>query len=244
MKGLIPAAGKGTRLEPLTLAIPKELLMVGDKAIIEHVIDAFKIAGISDITIVVGWKKHAILDYLGSGERLDVNLTYVVQDKQNGWAKAIEVGRQVIRDETFALVLGDDFFYPKSFLKDLIDFHNQEKPAVSVGVTKVDDPTRHGMIKPKGNGIIDIIEKPSPEKSPSDLGCIGVYVFTSKIFDAIKKTKLGVNNEYQLADSLKIMINEGYVLKYKKIEGEHIDVGTPKDLIKSNLRYLELEKEG
>ena len=65
MKGLIPAAGKGTRLDPITRAIPKELLMVGDKAIIEYVIDAMKQVGINEITIVVGWKKHALLDYLG-----------------------------------------------------------------------------------------------------------------------------------------------------------------------------------
>ncbi|MBN1762928.1 MAG: NTP transferase domain-containing protein [Methanomicrobia archaeon] len=241
MKGLIPAAGKGTRLEPITLAIPKELLMVGDKAIIEHVIDAFKIAGITDITVVVGWKKHAILDYLGSGERLGVHLTYVVQDTQNGWAKAIQAGERVIGDEPFALVLGDDFFYPKSFLKDLIEFHQSENPDVSVGVTEVEDPTRHGMIKPRGNEIIDIIEKPSREAAPSNLGCIGVYVFTPAIFAAIRETKIGLNNEYQLADSMKILIAEGRRLLYKRINGEHIDVGTPKDLVRSNLRYIELQ---
>jgi dTDP-glucose pyrophosphorylase len=243
MKGLIPAAGKGTRLEPITLAIPKELLMVGDKAIIEHVIDAFKMADITEITIVVGWKKHAILDYLGSGERLGVHLTYVVQDEQNGWAKAIQAGERVIGDDSFAVVLGDDFFYPKSFLKDLIEFHNREKPDVSVGVTEVEDPTRHGMIEPRGDEIIDVVEKPSPERCPSNLGCIGVYVFTSAIFDAIKKTKIGLNNEYQLADSMKIMIEEGHRLLYRKIKGEHIDVGTPEDLLKSNMRYIELQKE-
>ena len=122
MKGLIPAAGKGTRLEPITLAIPKELLMVGDKAVIEHVIDAFKMADITEITIVVGWKKHAILDYLGSGERLGVHLTYVVQDEQNGWAKAIQAGERVIGDDSFAVVLGDDFFYPKSFRVSVLFF--------------------------------------------------------------------------------------------------------------------------
>lgn len=243
MKGLIPAAGKGTRLEPITLAIPKELLIIGNKAVIEHVIDAFKLAGIVDITIVVGWKKHAILDYLGSGKRLGVHLTYVVQDYQNGLAKAIQAGEYIIKDESFAVVLGDDFFYPKSFLKDLIEFHNQKKPDLTAGVAEVEDPTRHGMIKPKGDEIIDVVEKPSPETSPSNLGCIGVYIFTSAIFDAIKKSKPGLNGEFQLADSMKIMINNGYQLKYKKIHGEHIDVGTPMDLFKSNMRYLELQQE-
>ena len=77
MKGLIPAAGLGTRLHPVTLAIPKELMMVGDKAIIEYVIEAMQEVGITEITVVVGWRKHAILDYLGSGERLGVNLSLI-----------------------------------------------------------------------------------------------------------------------------------------------------------------------
>lgn len=96
MKGLIPAAGMGTRLGPIALAIPKELLMVGDKACIEHVVEAFKLADITDIIIVVGWRKHAILDYFGSGKRLDVNITYIVQDERNGLAKAVECGKNAV----------------------------------------------------------------------------------------------------------------------------------------------------
>ena len=125
MKGLIPAAGIGTRLEPITLAIPKELLMVGDKAIIEYVINAMKMAGITEIAIVVGWRKHAILDYLGSGKRLGVKLTYVVQDKRDGLGKAVFSGEHIIGKEPFLVVLGDNFFYPKTFLKDILTFHNE-----------------------------------------------------------------------------------------------------------------------
>jgi dTDP-glucose pyrophosphorylase len=243
MKGLIPAAGKGSRLEPLTLAIPKELLIVGEKAIIEHVIDAFKIAHIADITIVVGWKKHAILDYLGSGDRLGIRLTYVVQDKQNGWAKAIEAGHRVIGDEPFALILGDDFFYPKSFLSDLVAFHEKKQADISIGVCEVADPTRHGIIKPEGDDVVDIIEKPAPEKAPSTLGCIGVYVFSPDIFDAIQRIQPGLNNEYQVADAVKLMITEHRRVKYLRIQGEHIDVGTPQDLSKANRRYHELTQK-
>ena len=155
MKGLIPAAGEGKRLQPITLAIPKELLMVGDKAIIEHVIEAMKSTGITDITIVVGWRKHAILDYLGSGERLGVKLTYVVQDKRNGLAKAVQTGKHIIGDEPFIVVLGDNFFYPKTFLKKILDFHQKEEADATIGVAEVEDPTRHGMIKPNKNNRLE-----------------------------------------------------------------------------------------
>jgi glucose-1-phosphate thymidylyltransferase long form len=234
MKGLIPAAGKGTRLEPITLAIPKELLMIGDKAVIEHVIEAFKMAGIRDIVIVVGWRKNAILDYLGSGDRLGVCLTYVVQDKRTGLAKAVQAGERVINGDEFAVVLGDNFFYPTNFLKDLIEFHEKNGADVTMGVTEVKDTARHGMIAAKGNRIIDLVEKPLPERAPSNLGSVGIYAFKPEIFNAIKKTKPGLKNEYQLTDSIKIMVDEGYKVLYKKLEGRHIDVGTIKDLKEAN----------
>ena len=244
MKGLIPAAGKGTRLEPITLAIPKELLMVGDKAVIEHVIEAMKIVGIEEIAIVVGWKKHAILDYLGSGERLGVKLTYVVQDRRDGLAKAVAAGEHVIGNESFLVVLGDNFFYPKTFLKNIMEFHNRVDADATIGVAEVEDPTRHGMIKPGENHrIIDIVEKPSPKESPSNFGCMGIYVFKPVIFDAIRKTKPGIKNEYQLTDSIKILIDEGYKVFYQKIEGKHIDVGTIEDFKKANLFFSKVHDE-
>jgi len=230
MKGLIPAAGMGSRLEPITLAIPKELLMVGDKAIIEYVINAMKMAGITEITIVVGWRKHAILDYLGSGERLGVKFTYVVQDKRDGLGKAVFAGEHTIGKEPFLVVLGDNFFYPKTFLKDILAFHSELNADATIGVAEVEDPTRHGMIKPgKNNKIIDIIEKPSVDNAPSNLGCIGIYIFNSDIFDAIKETKPGYNNEIQLTDAIKILIEEGKEVFYKEIEGK--DLGRANDFL-------------
>jgi glucose-1-phosphate thymidylyltransferase long form len=242
MKGLIPAAGMGTRLEPITLAIPKELLMIGDKAVIEHVIEAMKLVNITEITIVVGWRKHAILDYLGSGERLGVKLTYVVQDKRDGLGRAVFSGEHTIGNETFLVVLGDNFFYPKIFLKDILEFHNKMRADATIGVVEVNDPTRHGIIKPAENNIIaDIVEKPNPKDAPSNLGCIGIYIFTPTIFEAIRKTKPGFKGEYQLTDSIKIMVDEGRKVLFKRIDGQHIDVGTIEDLKKANLQFSRIE---
>jgi UDP-N-acetylglucosamine diphosphorylase / glucose-1-phosphate thymidylyltransferase / UDP-N-acetylgalactosamine diphosphorylase / glucosamine-1-phosphate N-acetyltransferase / galactosamine-1-phosphate N-acetyltransferase len=236
MKGVIPAAGRGTRLEPVTLAIPKELLIVGDKAIIEYVIEAMKSVGITDITIVVGWRKHAILDYLGSGERLGVKLTYVVQDNRTGLAKAVQTAEHVIGDEPFLVILGDNFFYPQTFLKDILAFHKAKKADATIGVAEIEDTTRHGMIRPgPDNRILDMVEKPQPKDTPSNLGIIGVYIFSSSIFDAIKKIKPGVNNEYQLTDAIKKLIDTGSHVYYTKIDGKHIDIGTMNDLKKANI---------
>ena len=235
MKAVIPAAGKGTRLEPITLAIPKELLMVGNKAVIEHVINALKNTGITDITIIVGWRKNAILDYLGSGERLGVNLTYVVQDKREGLARAVLAGHRTINNDPFIVVLGDNFFYPPTFLDTILATHTQQHADATIGVAEIQDPTRHGIIKPGSeNTILDIIEKPSKSQAPSNLGCIGVYVFQPEIFHYIKQTKPGKNNEYQLTDSIKLMIQEKKRVVYNQIPGIHIDIGTLEDLQKAN----------
>lgn len=232
-QGLIPAAGMGTRLGPFTNAIPKELLPVGEKAVIEHVVEAMKLAGIEEIAVVVSPHKHGISDYLGSGRRFGVNLTYVVQDEPLGLANAVLSGEHVI-DGSFAVVLGDNFFHPKSFLRDLISYHASEKADATLGVAQVKDVTRHGIITPKRYRVMDIIEKPLPEKAPSNLGSIGMYIFEPELFDAIRRTQPGYKGEYQLTDSIKVMIDAGRKVIYKKISGVHIDVGTPKDLVWAN----------
>jgi len=241
MKGLIPAAGMGTRLGPITLAIPKELLMVGDKACIGHVVEAFKLAGITDIAIVVGWKKHAILDYFGSGKRLGVNITYIVQDERNGLAKAVECGKNAINHNSFAVILGDNFFYPKTFLTEIIEFHNEKNSECTVGVTPMKDVSSYGVIKPKDERIIDIVEKPKQKDAPSNLACAGIYVFKPSIFDAIKKTKPDANNEYQLTDSIKLLIEEKKPIFFKELKGKHIDIGSPERLRMAN-RFFSQKK--
>ena len=235
--GVIPAAGSGTRLGPFTNAIPKELLPVGDKAVIEHVVEAMRLSGISDIVIVCRPHKHGLSDYLGSGKRFGVNLTYVIQDECRGLADAVLSAEHVI-DESFAVVLGDNFFHPKSFLGELISSHVEKGADATLGVGEVEDVSRHGIIAPKGDSIVDIVEKPSPEEAFSKLGSIGMYVFSPEIFDAIRKTEPGYKGELQLTDSVKVMINWGKKVFYKKIEGIHIDVGTPKDLMRANDWYM------
>jgi UDP-N-acetylglucosamine diphosphorylase / glucose-1-phosphate thymidylyltransferase / UDP-N-acetylgalactosamine diphosphorylase / glucosamine-1-phosphate N-acetyltransferase / galactosamine-1-phosphate N-acetyltransferase len=236
-QGIIPAAGSGTRLGPFTNAIPKELLPVGDKAVIEHAVESMKQAGIKDIAIVVSPHKHGISDYLGSGKRFGVRLTYVVQDERLGLANAILSGEHVI-DGSFAVVLGDNFFHPKSFLKELIDYHVDLGADATLGVGEVRDVTRHGIITPDGNRIADIVEKPSMEKAASNLGSIGIYVFERGIFDAIRKTKPGFKNEFQLTDSVNVLISENKKVIFKKIDGIHIDVGTSSDLMLANDWYF------
>lgn len=150
MKGLISAAGAGKRLRPYTNAIPKELSLIGDTPVIVQVIEALTVPGMKDIMVIISRTKHAILDYYGSGKGHGVHLTYVVQEAMNGLAKAVKVGKHLI-DGTFVVVNGYDFFYPKTLLKDLSDFHFDEKANITIDVFEAEDVMRHGLIKSIGN---------------------------------------------------------------------------------------------
>ena len=108
-----------------------------------------------------------------------------------------------------------------------------------MGVAEIADVTRHGIINPDGDRILDMVEKPSVEDAKSNLGALGAYVFKPEIFNAIKNTKPGYKDELQLTDSIMTQINEGKNVFYKKIDGIHIDVGTPRDLMRANEWYLE-----
>jgi glucose-1-phosphate thymidylyltransferase long form len=238
MKGLIPAAGKGTRMEPFTNAYPKELLPVGEKAVIEHCIEDMKEAGITDICIVVGWKQHAILDYLGSGREYGVQLTYVVQDDRNGLAGAVKAGEHVIGDEHFAVVLGDNYVDDKKAMNELVKFHKHNGMDATIGAFKPEDVTSYGVIEPGENNLVNgMVEKPSEDEAPSDLCISGMYVFGPQIFDAIEKIGKGKGGEYQLTDAIDQMRQNGYKVGYDEIKGSRIDVGTPERLREANREY-------
>ena len=98
----------------------------------------------------------------------------------------------------------------------------------------------YGVIKPNGERVINIVEKPKPEDAPSNLACAGIYVFKSTIFDAIKKTKPDANNEYQLTDSIKLMVEDKKPVFYKELKGKHIDIGTPERLKMANRFFTKM----
>jgi len=215
MIGLIPAAGTGTRLMPLTKALPKEMLQVGDKPIIEHVIDQFKEAGVSKVFVVTGYRKDAIMNYLGNGEQFGMSIAYLFQEKKDGLAKAIYEANDFIK-ERCAIVLGDNLtllvFY--LFLKSW-----DEESFVVAGIG--------------ANGkIMELEEK--PENPKSDLAIVGMYVFEPEIFKTIEQIEPGKNGEYQITDAMRLQIEQGKDLYALEHEGEWFDIGTKDSYIQAN----------
>jgi dTDP-glucose pyrophosphorylase len=241
MKGVILAAGKGTRLQPLTYAIPKEMVHVCGKPLIQHAVDLLKLGGVDNFIVVVGENKSAILDYLKDGKWNGVDVSYRFQTELNGNAKAVYIAKPLInKGETFVATFGDEIIEPKeNVVKDLLGLHRKMKASCTLGLSPVDDPQRYGIVKvDKAGRILEVMEKPSkPEdlarlKSGSEyLGVNGVFVFQPEIFEYTDKIKPGIKGEYYLVDAIRMMVSEGLPCYAVIHRGIYRDVGTHEALL-------------
>jgi len=233
-KAIVLAAGKGTRLMPLTLAMPKEMIRVGVKPVIEHAIEVLKAGGVRDILIIVGQKKGAIMDYLGSGERLGVNIYYRIQDEPRGTAHAVYCGKDFVGSEDFVVMYGDNYLKPYDAMKDVVKFHKDMRADATLVLHAVkDDPRRFGIVNIDERGrVLGMIEKPSLEEAKSYrvndvyLNIAGLLILKSTIFNYIEKTKPGKGNEIWLTDSVELMRRDGYEIFGFVFSGTRYDIGT------------------
>ncbi len=236
-KGVILAAGEGTRIRKVTYgAFPKELLPIGNVPTIRFPIEALKLAGVRDILVVIAPQtKHGIIDGLQSGARFGVNLCYAVQEKRNGpggIGPAILSARRWIGEvENFVVALGDSILCdfstenPLDCLKPLLKVHKLMNPIATMLVHPTNlDPTRFGVVKFKclseNNNVYfgdveKMVEKPSSEVAEAykangyNYIVAGYYAFKPKIFSYIKKTKPGANNEVQITDAMALALEKG-----------------------------------
>lgn len=232
-KAVILAAGKGTRLRPLTLAIPKEMIRVGTKPVIEHAINVLKAGGIEKILVIVGRKKEAILDYLGSGERLGVDISYKIQEELKGTAHAVYQGKDFVGDEDFVVIYGDNYLKPYEVMKEIVKFHEERGANATLVLHPVKDPRRFGIVKiDVDKKVLGMIEKPTlVEAQPYKVGdnyfsIAGLLVLKPRIFGYIEKTKLGKENEVWLTDSIELMRRDGHKICAFVFKGVRYDIGT------------------
>jgi len=231
MIGLIPAAGAGTRLEELTQDTPKEMLLIGGKPIIEHVLDQFKDAGINKIFIIIGPGKEKILNQLGNGRKLGLEIGYLFQETPEGLGKAIYEANEFI-SEDFAVVLGDNLLLPKTLLKAVVAEHEANGADITLVGHEVEDPSRFGVIESESGTVTGLEEKPQEPKTKNAV--VGMYVFTPEIFKAIENTQPGAKGEYQITDSIQRMLDEGKNIRFVKHEGDWFDIGTKESYAEAN----------
>ena len=253
IRAVIPAAGLGTRFLPMTRSMPKEMLPVGRKPVIQYVIEQAVAAGVTELLIVTGRGKRALEDYFDRTDpalanvesaQLDllldtINLFFVRQKEPRGLGDAIRYAEPFASGEPFLVLLGDTFTRP-SCLPALLQSHERHgRSVVAVQHVPRHLVSRYGVVggRPYGRGCLQVetlVEKPLPAEAPSNLAILGAYLLTPAIFPAIEQTAPGRNNEIQLTDALRLAAEqEGLVAC---ITGSRrFDIGDPTSWLLANI---------
>ena len=197
MKCVILAAGEGKRMHPLTFTRPKVMLPIANKPILEwNLINAIE-AGIKDFVIIVGYKSEMVRNYFGNGQRWNVNIEYVNQGRAMGTAHAIGVVKKFV--DSFIVLSGDTIF-GKQDIENIIQNEN------SMGLIKIDNAEDYGIVEIDGNRIVKIYEK--MQRPFTNVINAGIYHFNKTIFDFIGKTKKSLRGEYEITDSINMMVKD------------------------------------
>lgn len=263
-KAVIPAAGFGTRFLPATKAQPKEMLPIVDKPVIQYIVEEAVASGIEQIVIITGQSKRSIEDHfdypfelahrlrsqrkeeeLREVERISelANFVYVRQQQPLGNGHAVLMAKDVIGDEPFAVLWGDDLVDAEvPCLRQFIRVYERYGASV-MGVMKVpmESISKYGVIAAKPVGeraheVLDLVEKPSQESAPSDLAAVHGFVLTPQIFDALENTPPGKGGEIWLSDAIKLLMasQKVYALEF---EGKRYDAGNKLEFLQATVDF-------
>jgi UTP--glucose-1-phosphate uridylyltransferase len=261
-KAVIPAAGWGTRFLPTTKTLPKEMLPLVDKPIIQYVVEEAVSCGVEMVIIVTSLGKRAMEDYFDRSADLEhflaqkgqtqllekirqlssmVDIRYVRQKEQLGLGHAVSVARQVVGNEPFIVMLPDDLFEQQgAVLKRMLEVFERYRGSV-IAVRRIDrsQVSRYGIIEPRKIAervyqVRSMVEKPTVEQAPSDLAIVGRYVLTPEIFEELESTPPGAVGEIQITDGIGRLLRTQPVYAYE-VEGEHYDAGTPLGWIQATI---------
>lgn len=238
MKAVILAAGEGNRMRPLTATRPKVMLPIANKPIMEHLLIEAREAGIKEFILIVGYCDQQVRDYFGKGESLGVDISYCEQRKQLGTADALKLVESRLNSNF--IVMNGDVVVKRDDIGRLINNHN----ITTLSVIKVKDPRGLGMVKLQKDRVVRIYEK--TEKPPTSMANAGLYLFTPDIHEAIARTPKSPRGEYELTDSLQLLMEAGQEVACQEIK-EWIDLSYPWNLLSANeslLAGLEPSKQG
>lgn len=270
-KAVIPAAGFGTRFLPATKAMPKEMLPIVDKPVIQYVVEEAVKSGIEDIIIVTGSNKRAIEDHFDHSAELEdwlleqgkeeqlkeikriaamANFIYVRQKGPYGNATPVLAAKPSVGNEPFAVLWGDEFIWSEPpRLKQMIDVYEKYGDAVISAVRVAEkDVTRYGIaeaIKIEGNvhQIKRIVEKPSIEEAPSNLATHGAYIFNPEIFSILENLKPSKGGEVWLIDAVNELMKTKAVYACEIENGKYYDTGNKVEYLKANIEFALQRKE-
>ncbi len=227
MKGIILAAGKGTRLRPWTDDMPKPLLNLAGKPIIGYVLDGFADCGIDDVSIVIGYLGEKIIEHYGNEYR-GMKIRYYEQKELLGTGHALLLAEDILKSESFMLSFGDVLVDNENYAA-LVDFHKRGGFDASITLNHVDDPYAGAAVYVNGDRVVKLIEKPPKGESTTNWNNRGVFIFTPVIFDEVHALKLSPRGEYDLPTAVNQLVEKGKPVGGMPITGFTSDVGTKED---------------
>ena len=250
MKAVILAAGKGTRLNPITTLRPKPMIPIGGKPLLEHTLLNLRSVGVQEILIIVGYKEEIIKNYFGNGlSKFNLKIEYVTQLEHLGTSHAVGFAKDFVGDEDFFLMYGDLLTDPLVF-KDVLEIYKISSCEGIISLFEVNNPQEYGIISLNKEAYVEkITEKPSADLNLGNLANAGIFIFNPSIFKAIELTELSIRNEYEFTDSMQILVNQlkgkikGYVIK----DLFWSDIGLPWHLLEGNefiLKRMKSSLEG
>ena len=265
-KAVFPVAGLGTRFLPATKSIPKEMLPIVDKPLIQYAVDEAVEAGVDTIIFVTSHKKTAILDHFDPDWELEdyllkkgneelrsrihniipahVTTQYVIQEKALGLGHAVWCAKKLVGNEPFAVLLADDLIRSPGHgcLKQMVDeYHATGAGSLGVEEIPISMTNRYGIVSVNKdasgrNYIREIVEKPAPEKAPSNLGVVGRYILPPVIFSLLESVRAGVGGEIQLTDAIFELLKTRPLLAHR-FEGMRYDCGSRQGFIRATVDY-------
>jgi glucose-1-phosphate thymidylyltransferase len=236
VKALVLSGGSGTRLRPFSYSMPKQLIPVANKPVLEHVLDGVRALGVTEAAVVVGDWAPQIAAVIGDGSRLGLRVTYLRQDRPRGLAHCVALARDFLGDDDFVMYLGDNML-PEGVAGIAAEFAEQ-RPAAHVVVHKVADPRSFGVAELDPDGaVLRLVEK--PEHPRSDLALIGVYFFTAAVHEAVSAISPSARGELEITDAVQWLVEHGAAVRASVYDGYWKDTGRVEDVLDCNRRLLD-----
>jgi len=235
-RGVILAAGRGTRMRELTASLPKPMIEVRGKPVLQHILEGLRNAGIRDCLIVVGYHADAVRDFFGDGSRYNVAIHYKTQTVQDGTGRVVELAHDFVSERPFILAYGDILVEPANH-KRLVDLADDVEAMLTV--TRGEDVGKGGAVfVNEGMEVLDILEKSDTWSGLSEHAVpfynAGLYAFRPSIFEFTAKLKPSPRGEYELTDAIRDLAQSGKKVKALELTGEWADVRDPEILVRLN----------
>jgi dTDP-glucose pyrophosphorylase len=226
-KAVILAAGRGTRMGGMTSGIPKPMLPVHGRPILEYVLDGLAAVGIENVLIVVGYHREVILDHFSNWR---TPIEFRVQDPIDGTGSAARLAREFADGEPFLFTFGDILCNPAAYARCGQVVTDYPNTAVVIGVKDVDDPWRGAAVYVENGLITRIVEKPPVGTSTTRWNSAGLFAMSPVVFSYLDRLKPSQRNEYEITSAFEMMLGDSLELRISPIEGAWRDIGFPGDL--------------